>query len=140
METILLLILCLLLTPAVGQSGGAAQACPFAHFRTNSNTCLECPLWCSGCQSFQTPCAGCSEGFRLTNDRNQCQTCPIGQRTCGSAGITCFPFYTPLNGQCRPICRVANCLECSSIISASCLTCQSGFALSSNNLSCIESA
>ena len=86
-------------------------------------------------------CSSCAPGYQLTST-GTCvfDTCKFPCLECDTTNsnlcISCIspPFVsTPNNGRCFS-CNTPNCVDCSPTDISQCITCQSGFTLSSNGI------
>lgn len=67
--------------------------CPYAHFLSVSNSCVECLTTCSKCTGLIEPCTACSEAFYIDLKNNKCQKCNTGQLWCSQTPLQCQPYY-----------------------------------------------
>lgn len=103
--------------------------------------CSPCGMNCMVCQTNPVDdsayCQTCLSGFYLDQATQVCAPCPTGATSCTYSAIQqCSSSYFLWNSNCQPC--IVNCLSCSS--SSSCLTCLSGYQLTSGNtcISCVN--
>lgn len=64
-------------------SNSVTKDCIFGQFKNPSGNCVECLSSCSKCKNLDNICDGCSEGYQLNSEKNQCLSCPFGNLACG---------------------------------------------------------
>lgn len=107
------------------------QAClQNQYFNTSTSQCANCRTSCAQCNSW-TKCTACVTGYYL--DNTTCMACPVSCTSCNSSTIctSCKQNYYMKNNTCLSCGK--NCMFCNS---SSCNTCQTGYDIKSDCLSC----